>query len=93
MSDKRRKAAAAAKIAKDDMACNNPRRTPPNHMSLKPVKGEKKRSFALASKVSRAAPARKASQRRIAKEGKALRRDMLKTLKKEKCLLPTGLTE
>ena len=28
MTDKRKKAAKAAKIAKDDMACNKPRRTP-----------------------------------------------------------------
>jgi hypothetical protein len=28
MADKRKKAAAAAKIAKDKMACNKPRRTP-----------------------------------------------------------------
>jgi hypothetical protein len=28
MSDKRKKAATAAKIAKDKMACNKPRRTP-----------------------------------------------------------------
>jgi hypothetical protein len=28
MSDKRKKAAKAAKLAKDEMACNKPRRTP-----------------------------------------------------------------
>lgn len=28
MSDKRKKAAKAAKLAKDDMACNKPRKTP-----------------------------------------------------------------
>jgi hypothetical protein len=46
MADKARKAASAAKLHKDSMECNKPRKTPGH-----PVKAAKKRLFVLVSKV------------------------------------------
>lgn len=42
MSDKRKKAASAAKLAKDKMACNKPRRTPGHPTKSHVVKACKK---------------------------------------------------
>ena len=42
MSDKRKKAATAAKLAKDKMACNKPRRTPSHPTKSHVVKACKK---------------------------------------------------
>jgi hypothetical protein len=93
MSDKRKKAATAAKLHKDSMPCNKPKKTP-NHPTkshvVKACEGGKEKIIHFGQQGVSGSPKKKVSQKHIASVEKALKLDIQKILQKERCLLHIG---